>query len=287
MKRAIVTCSLALASVLAFALPSAQDVQSAVQSGNYVQADSMMAEVVAAKPQSAKAHYIYAEILAHEGKFTDAAGQANAARNIDPNIGFTDPAKFRTFQQELDRQQGRSGAAVVMPSHATAPAPAVMHRADSGMPGWVWGLGIALVLFFIFRAVSRRVAGGNNLAPAAYGGNGGSFGSPNPGFGNNGFANNGYGIQPTAGGSMLRTGLAAAGGVAAGMMVERYLEGRHEENPGNFGTAQQGFQDDGSAGAARELENRPIDFGNGGDWGGDTSSDSSGGGSSSSDDGGW
>ena len=68
MKKWIVTIVLAALSAVAWALPTAQEVQAEVQQGRYARAEEMMREVVAAKPDSAKAHYVYAEILAREGK---------------------------------------------------------------------------------------------------------------------------------------------------------------------------------------------------------------------------
>jgi len=73
MKKLIVSVALAGLSVLAWALPTLQQVEAEVGRGNYAQAESMMREVVAAKPGSARAHYIYAEILAHQGKLALAA----------------------------------------------------------------------------------------------------------------------------------------------------------------------------------------------------------------------
>jgi len=44
----------------------------------------MMSEVVAAKPDSAKAHYIYTEMLARNRNFTKASKQAARACQLDP-----------------------------------------------------------------------------------------------------------------------------------------------------------------------------------------------------------
>src|ERR1700760_3118215 len=102
----VAACAAALWSVSAMALPSVNDVQAAVKAGDFPKAESMMQEVVADKPQSAKAHYLYAEILAHDAKFSEAAAQARKARELDPALSFTnDPAKFRSFEQELQRAQ--------------------------------------------------------------------------------------------------------------------------------------------------------------------------------------
>ena len=65
----------------------------------------MMREVVAAKPGSAKAHYVYAEILAHDGKIALAAEEAQKARLLDPDVKFTDPEKFRSFEAALLQAQ--------------------------------------------------------------------------------------------------------------------------------------------------------------------------------------
>ncbi len=285
------TLAAALASGAAFAVPTLGDVEASVKAGNYPQAETMMQEVVAAKPQSPKAHYVYAEILAHEAKFSDAAAQARQARELDPSIKFTDPAKFGQFEQELQREQAPrpAQAAPTRVIQQDAPAPAYREPASSGIPGWVWFAGIAAVLFFVFRAVSRRAMGAAQQGAYGngYANQGGGYGMQ-PGYGQPGFGQPGYGQAP--GGGLLRTGLAAAGGVAAGMLVEKMLDDRREERDdrsGLMGGGNGSFGDDSSR-AASDLENRSIDFGNGNDWGGDGGG---GGGSDnfspSGDDGGW
>jgi hypothetical protein len=265
----------------------------------------MMREVVAAKPTSAKAHYVLAEILSKEHRFDDAASEARKAREIDPDLKFAgkDPEKFRTFERELQREQtGANTPAQAAPTRVV-PAPAVPAelpqapapvRASSGggIPGWVWVVGLAVVAFLIFRAVTRRALA-NNMATAGYGNAGGygmQPGQPQPGYGP-GYGP-AYGQSPGSG--LLRTGLAAAGGVAGGMLLEKMLEDRHrDDNSGNGGGNFGGggsFSD--ADQAVRDLDNRPIDFGGGGnDWGGDAGgggggSDSFGGGGSD-DGGGW
>jgi hypothetical protein len=77
------------------------------------------------------------------------------------------------------------------------------------------------------------------------------------------------------------------------MLAERLLDGGHRDTGGNNAVRGDGggsglvpgmFDDAPASGAARELEDRPIDFGNGDGWGGgDAGGDSGGGG----DGGGW
>ncbi|MDE2277091.1 MAG: tetratricopeptide repeat protein, partial [Burkholderiales bacterium] len=115
MKRSLLVFSFAalLAAASAFALPDVAQVRSAVAQGHYGQAEAMMREVLAAKPDSARAHYVLAEILAHERRFGEAAAQAQRAAALDPSLAFTEPAKFRAFAGLLDREQaaerGRTG----------------------------------------------------------------------------------------------------------------------------------------------------------------------------------
>ena len=105
MKKLIACVALVGLSALAWALPTLQQVEAEVRQGHYAQAESMMREVVAAKPGSARAHYVYAEILAHDGKLQLAVDEARKARTIDPDVKFTDPEKFRTFEASLLRAQ--------------------------------------------------------------------------------------------------------------------------------------------------------------------------------------
>jgi hypothetical protein len=302
MKRWLISLSLAFAAVAAQALPTVDEVQAQVQQGHYAQAQTMMRDVVAAKPGSARAHYVYAEILAHNDRFADAARETATAKRLDPSLAFTDPAKFNAFEQLLDRELNRSTAAPsggssldnLGPSHsAVAAAPARSLQAPSapadGPPRWVWGAGIAALAFAVWRMMSRRSP--SAAAPAPNGA--GTVASPSPyGYGTPTGYGSSPGYAPTMGGAggsgLLGTGLAAAGGVAAGMLTERLLERGHEARAAdtwsdrdNAGYAAAPARDD----DARELENRNVDFGSGNDdWdAGSIDTGSSGG----SDDGGW
>lgn len=274
MKRILLSLLLLAASALAFALPSVEAVQAEIKAGHYTQAESMMQEVAAAKPKSAKAHYVYAEILAHNSRFEDAAREARLARELDPALRFTDPAKFRSFEQLLQREQAPRTSTVPSTTSLSAPAAAparapVVQQHDSGLPGWVWGIGFAAVAVLIWRLVSRRSAAA--AAPSYAGGYGGYGGAPMPTGG--------------SGSGMLGAGLAAAGGFAAGMLAEKMLDGDHHHDDGYRGGSsaapgglQPGMFDDDARGAAGELQDRSIDFGSGGDWSGDAGGGDFGGG---------
>jgi tetratricopeptide (TPR) repeat protein len=307
MKRLLVALFSISIAFAAWALPSLDAVQAEVGKGNYAQAEQMMREVVAAKPNSARAHYVYAEILAHDRRFDEAAEQARRAREIDPALSFTQPDKFRAFAALLEREQAAARrAATASAERAAAPvlrqaAPAPAPAPAGGVPGWIWIVGLGIAGFIAWRLFAARQPApyAGAMAPAAAGT--GSAPAYGPGYGATGYgAAPGYGqpgmqpgMQPRAGNGLLGTGLAVAGGVAAGMLAEKLFEGHRETGAGaaaaaGAGGLVPGMFDDAPAdnAAARELEQRPIDFGSGDGWGGgDPGSDAGGG--SSGDDGGW
>ncbi|MGS0754623.1 tetratricopeptide repeat protein [Roseateles sp. GG27B] len=248
-----------------------------ISQGHYAQAETMMREVAAAKPGSAKAHYIYAEILAHERRFDLAAEEAASAKRLDPQLKFTQPEKFNTFSQLLEREQANARR-VSTPERSAAPAQARRESLElpanngggGGMPGWVWGLGGAGLAFIAWRmfSASQQTGSAGALTPAGAGGmRAMPMGSGQPS--NNGYAPApapaatpgtapGYGqpayapqaAAPSSG--LLGTGLAVAGGLAAGMMVEKLFEGHRETSAGAFGNSG-GFGGMGGNNAAPNL----------------------------------
>lgn len=239
---------LSCAATCAFAAPSLEDVEHAVHRGDYAAAESMTREVVTERPNSAKAHYVLAEILAHEGKLADARTEAAAARRIDPDIRFTSPEKFRQFEAQLG---GGNGAA------ATRAAPAKVAKESGGSSSMLWVLLLvgAAVVFFAMRRRSPPMQPPNYAnGPAGMPGGPGYPPTGYPGY--KGPMNPGSGL-----GGKVAAGL---GGLAAGMVAEHLLEeamGRHHGT-----TIDPNLSGDQPA----SLEDRPIDFGSGNDWGGDS-----------------
>ena len=294
MKKALKTLiglSLALAAFIAWGLPTLQQVEAEVGRGNYAQAETMMHEVVTARPGSAKAHYIYAEILAHNANLAQAAAEARRARELDPQITFTDPQKFQSFEELLQREQ-RPKPSATHPSSTVAPPASPLSRTnsasgnDGGVPGWAWGAGAAVLALLAWRALSRRNAG---TAPYGAGSGNVPAGPVNPGAAGYGAPGNIYG-QPNnpavpGGRGMVGTGLAAAGGFAAGMLADELLQRRRDGAADHLGGAadhlgglgpNQALEpiDDGTG--TNELQSRPVDFGNREDWGGDAADTASG-----------
>lgn len=279
MKKWIAALAFSLASVAAWALPTTQEVEAAVQQGHYAQAETMMGEVVAAKPDSAKAHYVYAEMLAHNGNFTKATAEAARAQQLDPAVKFTTPEKFQAFEQLLQREQTSQTQTRAAPT-AIRPAQAQTAPASSGLPNWVWIAGLAAVAFFLWRGFSRSRAGasGAGAGPASAMATGAPFSAGPSGVPPGGPAYGPGMPPPSAASGMLGTGLAVAGGVAGGMLLDEMLHHRQGAGSGPLDRVMPtGLDAPATNEAANELENRPVDFGNGGDWDGGDSADTGGG----------
>ncbi len=263
MKKSIAALALAVLSAVAWALPTTQEVESAVQQGHYGQAESMMSEVVAAKPDSAKAHYVYAEMLAHNRNFAKAGQEAARARELDPAIKFTTPDKFSAFEQLLQREQSTAQSRSSVAPSALAPTPAQASSSLPAIPGWVWAAGLAAIAFVLWRGFNRSRAGVPGVASTGMAGTAPAAGTPlNPGA--PGMAPYGPGMPGAAPGSgMLGTGMAVAGGVAGGMLLGEML---HNRAGAGTDRVMPGANSLPANDAASELENRPVDLGNGGDW---------------------
>ncbi|MDR3428891.1 tetratricopeptide repeat protein [Silvimonas sp.] len=285
--RWIASLFFALATTLAFALPSEQDVQAAVRAGDYAQAQTLMAQVVEGKPGSAKAHYVYAEILAHNGRFADATNQALQAKTLDPQIRFTNPDKFHKFEaQLLNAGQADSGTAttprtVTTVSKSAVEAPAVNAQRSSGFgSNWLMiallvAAGFAVLIWLTRRREPAVFNGGMGAAGPGVGAGGPVYGGGTP-------AGYGYGNGPVVvnqGGSGLGAGLAgAAGGLAAGVLIGEMLDHRGGGLAGQPGVVENNTyiyeNGAGNGNVDQQLESQPVDFGNGNDW--DNSGGSSG-----------
>jgi hypothetical protein len=154
MKRVLLMTGLAMLSFASIALPSIDEVHAEVQRGNYAQAESAIREVVRARPGSALAHCVNAEILAHDRRFDQATQEA---RQIAPDLNFIQPDRFRAFEQPQAREQRTGRALTSMWSPSTAGMPALGRQPpanrNSSLPGWFWPLGGAAIALLLWETV--------------------------------------------------------------------------------------------------------------------------------------
>lgn len=208
-----------LASGIAWAAdPSVDQIYQAAKAGNYSQAQGMMDQVLRDHPNSAKAHFIQAELYAKEGKLNAARGELQKAQQIDPNMSFANPRAVQELKSQLSSGSG------------AAPANGRVHVPWGPLLG---GLAILVFILMLVRSRSQRAAalsgpaagwrpagpgpGGGPVVP----GGGGAYG-PAGGYGPGG----GTMMPPAAGGGMgsgIMGGLATGAAVGAGMVAGEAL----------------------------------------------------------------
>lgn len=129
--------------------PTLDQVYKATQAGKLDEAQGMMNTVLQQHPNSAKAHFVEAEILAKQGQMGKAEAELNNAEQLKPGLPFANP-------QSVQNLKNRIGAA----RHASPVSADSFQPAERGNT-FPWGLlliggGVIAILFFIMRAVASR-----------------------------------------------------------------------------------------------------------------------------------
>lgn len=228
----VLVMALACTGPVLAAVPTVDQVYEAANSGHLDRAQQLMDEVLRDKPNSAKAHYVEAEVSARAGNFPRARSELARAQQLDPSGSFAKPESLAALQRELARGSSSSYRSYP-PSTYVRPAE---HR--SSFPWGIVLLVIAGVVIFWALASRRRYyggypqVGGTPPAGGVYGG--GGYGGP-PGYGPAGYG------PPVGGGGLgsgimggLASGLAVGAGVAAGEELVRHWfdkDGNRHEGP--------------------------------------------------------
>ena len=139
--------------------PTIDEVYRAAESGRFSDADAMMARVLSAHPQSAKAHFVHAELLAKEGHRAAAKAEYVRADALEPGLPFAKPGAVENLRRTFDSVDGPT---VTTPPSRSAAAPVAATSAASSI-GTPVKSGLALLLataaFLIFRRQGHRSAG--------------------------------------------------------------------------------------------------------------------------------
>ncbi|MBU3601492.1 tetratricopeptide repeat protein [Polynucleobacter sp. AM-25C3] len=214
--------ALLLTSNLAFAEATLPEVYQAVQAGQMAKADAMMKEVLQNHPNSAKAHYVAAELYLKEGKVEVARNHFIKAQNLAPGLPFAQPESVQKLQVQLASGAGSS----------------VANSSSSSIFSNPLFLGlIAILVVGIIIVMKRRKAEAVQVYNAPSAGYPGTPGGPAgyPG-------GPGYPGAPAAGGmggglmGSLATGAALGAGMYAGQALASNLMGGHDNGHSNAGS---------------------------------------------------
>ncbi len=81
-----------------------------LDAGHLTQADHVIAQVLADKPNSAQAHYLDARLLAAEGKWPLAEQELELARRLDPTLSFGPQDQVQALANEVLKHQWKNPA---------------------------------------------------------------------------------------------------------------------------------------------------------------------------------
>jgi hypothetical protein len=240
--------------------PSVDDIYRAAQAGHLDQAQSMVQEVIAQHPKSAKAHYVAAEIYAKEGKVGVASSELQTAEQLEPGLPFARPQAVAELRN-------------VIAMTGTVPA-AASHAPGSGA-SFPWGLIVMVVIAVGVIVMVIRALGARNAYRPAY---------PADTVPGQPYMANGYGQPygaPSGGGlgSSILGGLATGAAVGAGMvageeLVHHFIDGdkaasaaepsfANQAIPDDMGGTDFGMTDTGSWSDGADLSSNDI---GGNDW---------------------
>lgn len=209
-----------LTSNAVFAEPTLPEVYQAVQAGQLAKADVMMKEVLQNHPNSAKAHYVAAELYVKEGKLEAARSHFLKAENLAPGLPFAQADSVQKLQMQLASSAG---------------TPVAGSSSIFSNPLF-WGL-IAILVIGTMIVLKRRKRDAVEVYNAPAAGYPGTPGGPAPYPSAPGGP--GYPGAPGGAGSglmgSLATGAALGAGMYAGQALASHLMGGRDSNPGNFG----------------------------------------------------
>lgn len=217
---------------LADAEPTLNQVYAAAQAGKLDEAQVMMQQVLVSHPNSAKAHYVRAELYARQGMLKQARDSLAQAQRLAPGLPFAKPEAVRALRNEL---AGTSSAALPAGTAYAAAAASPATATVSWLLPLLLAIGVIVIGYLVFRrrapAPQTYPLDGPTLQPAY----GGGYAQPAATYGQP--ASMGLGSQIMGG---VATGLAVGAGVVAAEAIGRRLfsDGETHSNTVDVANAQ-------------------------------------------------
>src|ERR1700738_547402 len=101
--------------------PTMNQIYDEAKAGHLDQAQRMITQVLADHPNSAKAHYVQAELYAREGKTSPARSELATAEQLKPGLPFANPRAVQELKAQLGMRAGALGSPAVVRSVPAAP----------------------------------------------------------------------------------------------------------------------------------------------------------------------
>lgn len=240
MKKFLVSLALGLAAAVAFAVPNPKQIEQAMEHGQWGQARAMVNEVLAAKPDSARAHLLNAATIMNIEKDVALAEQElNLAAELDKKGDVRNSRLFAKMRQDIAAAQAsyrappvQTYAPPVVAAPAPAPEPVVVtskpkEEGSSFLTKFFWLVVLFVVgfgVFYWFRRKSSQPELATSLSSSST-----VMGSTQPPKDYQSYASSRRTYVPPApvyvppqqstGPSVLETAVGVAGGVVVGNMI--------------------------------------------------------------------
>ena len=218
--------------------PTMNQVHEAAAAGKFIEAQAMMDKVLAAHPNSAKAHFIEAELLAKQGKFERARTELATAERLAPGLPFAKPAAVEKLRSVVAQAKAGTAAAAAAPVQSRLAPPDLSYERQTPASGGIpWGMialvgGLVALAVMFFRRKSAAQAAQGRYSPTAGPTGAPGMGAQYPQYPNAGQAPFGPGAAPGGGiGSGIMGGLATGAALGAGMVAGQALA--HHFTDGN------------------------------------------------------
>lgn len=192
----------------------------AAESGKFNEAQSMKDKVLRDHPNSAKAHFVEAELLAKQGLFSNAGVELKTAEQLQPGLPFAKPEALQKLKSRISSASHGMIQPNINIAHQSIPS-----AVKNWIPAVLLILGIGLIVLligFMSRRNSKIIpsnsyagnAPGPNMPPVGASGAGSVMGQPTTGGMGSGIMGN------------LATGAALGAGVVAGeSLMHHFIDG--------------------------------------------------------------
>jgi hypothetical protein len=224
--------------------PTIQQIYEAANGGRMSDADAMIAKVLKNHPESAKARFVHAELLAAEGKLDDARSELAKARTLSPGLAFAKPEAVERLTGKLEKPAASQTRTEPTRASEPVPVPAPLKAQPTGSSvPWtpIVLVGLLAIGYLAFR---RKVAPPSAPAAPSYGPSSGMPGMPGApaGYGSYGPGGNWTPAPPPAAspgmglGGALATGAAVGvGAIVAQEAVRHWMHDRNDTSDRDYG----------------------------------------------------
>jgi tetratricopeptide (TPR) repeat protein len=228
---------------------SMHEVYVAAEAGQFNQAQAMMDKVLKDHPNSAKAHYVEAELLAKQGQFAAAKVELDTAQRLQPNLSFAKPQALQKLMTQIDSSHTVS---TNNPTQSNNQMPWGMIFLMVGLVGFIYM--VAKMMARNNPSPSTTYAGATNANPQTYAAPPAPMMAPSAGMGSGimgGLATGAaLGVGLVAGEALMHhfTDGSASNGLINAAQANNAPDNYNDMGGTDFGVADSSSWDDGSAG---------------------------------------